>query len=130
MLLTLFNTHALAVPYKREGTDAQPFRTSLVRRPRMGDGCRHIFLDVGANRGVHIRTLIEPKLFPEALYVKAGYWDEYFGGQYHNDSTVCAFAFEPNVAHAPRLSRLSQFYRAAGRRVEFLPSAAMKKPAP
>jgi FkbM family methyltransferase len=129
MLLVLISklVYTRPVPNEREGTESQLFRTSFRPRPRMGDGCRHIFLDVGANRGVHIRSLMEPELFPEALYVKSGFWDEYFGQRYYNDSSVCAFAFEPNVAHAPRLSRLSQFYRAAGRRVEFFPAAVMDK---
>jgi len=79
----------------------------------MGDGCRYIFLDVGANRGVHIRSLMEPTLFPEALYVKEGFWVNHFGRGYENDSSVCAFGFEPNVAHHPRLERLAQHYRSA-----------------
>ena len=34
------------------------------RRPKLGDGCRHVFLDVGSNIGVHGRILFEPHLYP------------------------------------------------------------------
>ena len=35
------------------------------RQPKLGDGCYHVFLDVGSNIGVHARFLYEPDLFPE-----------------------------------------------------------------
>ena len=94
----------------------------------MGDGCRYIFLDVGTNRGVHIRSLMEPTLFPEALYVKEEFWVQYFGREYENDSSVCAFGFEPNAAHHSRLERLAQHYRSAGKRVEMMYVATKSKP--
>ena len=31
---------------------------------RLGDGCYHVFLDVGSNRGVHGRFFYEPELYP------------------------------------------------------------------
>ena len=30
------------------------------------DGCLHVFLDLGSNRGLQIRKLYEPHLFPLA----------------------------------------------------------------
>ena len=129
-MLLLTRAAYATVPYSLEATDhrGSPFRTAYNRMPQMGDGCRHVFLDVGANRGVHVRALMEPELFPGALFVKLNFWSQYFGQSFHNDTTVCAFGFEPNAAHAPRLERLAWYYRSAGRRVEFLHFGAKDRP--
>ena len=34
---------------------------------RLGDGCYHVFLDVGSNRGVHGRFFFEPVVCPAVL---------------------------------------------------------------
>ncbi|KAL1498630.1 hypothetical protein AB1Y20_013943 [Prymnesium parvum] len=91
---------------------------------RLADGCTHVFLDVGANRGVHVRFLTEPHLFPSSSYLSRGFFARYFGSNFSTDPAVCAFGFEPNAAHAPRLQRLAQLYRSRGRRVEFFSLAA------
>ena len=41
----------------------QPYGSRLEGRKRvkLGDGCRHVFLDVGANLAVHVRFLMEGK---------------------------------------------------------------------
>lgn len=40
------------------------------RKPKLGDGCRHVFLDVGSNIGVHGRMLLEPHLYPEVVEIE------------------------------------------------------------
>jgi FkbM family methyltransferase len=72
--------------------------------------------------------MIEPTLFPEALYVKQEFWKRYFGDNFYNDSSVCAFGFEPNPVHTSRLQRLGMFYRSFGRRVEFFKLAVSDAP--
>ena len=92
---------------------------------RLGDGCRHIFLDVGSNRGVHVRFLMEgAEVFPHSRYLMWGFFAEIFGPSFLADRTVCAFAFEPNDLHVRRLRHLSQRLRARGRRVEVIHAAA------
>ena len=91
---------------------------------RLGDGCRHVFLDVGSNRGVHVLFLTEPHLFPNSSFLARGFFASYFGPHFATDPAVCAFGFEPNAAHAERLDRLARLYRSAGRRVEFFQVAA------
>ena len=78
------------------------------REPRMGDGCLHAFLDVGMNRGVHTRYLMEPHAFAGAQYLRWGFFEAAFGPSYGSDERVCAFGFEPNPAHAARLERLAR----------------------
>lgn len=40
------------------------------RRQKLGDGCHHVFLDVGSNIGVHARMLFEPHLYPPSSSTK------------------------------------------------------------
>ena len=34
---------------------ADPQPGYFLNRTRLGDGCRHVFIDGGSNRGVHVR---------------------------------------------------------------------------
>mmetsp|Transcript_13223 Transcript_13223/g.28143 ORF Transcript_13223/g.28143 Transcript_13223/m.28143 type:complete len:308 (+) Transcript_13223:301-1224(+) len=86
------------------------------------DGCRYVFLDVGANVGIHTRFLFEAWRFPRSVYASR-IFDQYFPAA-RNRSDVCAFAFEPNPAHLPRLQALQKSYRAYGWRVGIIPVAA------
>jgi FkbM family methyltransferase len=91
--------------------------TLLTREPKLADGCYHVFLDVGANIGVHNRFLFEPHLYPDSrtrrrLENKLGRQE---GGYDNRD--VCAFAFEPNPVHRARLESLSKAYQEMGWRL-------------
>jgi hypothetical protein len=100
---------------------------SRVGDVKLGDGCRHVFLDVGSNRGLHVRYLMEGRaVFPQAWYID-WVFDKTFGPQFVNDTTICAFAFEPNPLHGPRLQQLSMRLRASGRRVEIFGVAAYNR---
>ena len=104
----------------------QPYGSRLEGRNRvkLGDGCRHVFLDVGANLAVHVRFLMEGRnVFLRESY-SSYYWDSTFGPRYADDSTICAFAFEPNPRHTPALQRLASRLRATGRRFEVIAAAA------
>ena len=97
---------------------------SRLNYHRLGDGCRHVFIDAGANRAVHTRFLMEgPSVFPISRFLRAGHFARLFGPQYVSDPTVCAFAFEPNPHHARRLREMELRLRAAGRRVEIFNAA-------
>lgn len=93
----------------------------------LADGCRHVFLDVGSNRGVHVRFLYEPDQFPGASFNKYGFFRHNFGTTFANDSTVCAFGFEPNPAHATRLQKLGMSLRARGHRAEWIQAAVSNR---
>jgi hypothetical protein len=84
-------------------------------------GCRGgVYWDVGSNIGLQISKLYEPELYhgnkAEPEFAKA------FGPPPR--CGVCTIALEPNPSHAPRLTTMSQRYRAAGIGVLFLPVAA------
>jgi len=88
----------------------------------IADGCRYVYLDVGANIGVHNRFLFEP-----ASYMKkdatAALFDDYFPADRRRPD-VCAFAFEPSKKHKQRLHDLQKAYERQGWRLTVLPVAA------
>lgn len=79
---------------------------------KLADGCYHVFVDVGANIGVHARFLFEPEKYPNATLAKS-WFDEAFG-TFRDNRNVCVFAFEPNPKHKERLSQLQHVYQAMG----------------
>ena len=105
---------------------------SQVGNHKLGDGCRHVFIDAGANRAVHTRYLMEEPpsraknfsgVFPVSRFLRMGHFKRLFGPDNWWDPTVCAFAFEPNPTHARRLRSLELRLRAAGRRMEVFNAA-------
>jgi hypothetical protein len=47
-------------------SNLRTIRSSSATTTKLADGCHHIFLDVGANIGVHSRFLFEPDKYPNA----------------------------------------------------------------
>ena len=79
---------------------------------KLADGCRHVFVDAGANIGMHARFLFEPELYPLSSFTRK--FDEHFGTAEDRRSNVCAIEFEPNPAHRNRHQALSQAYSSMG----------------
>lgn len=93
--------------------------TAVLASPG-GDGCQHVYLDLGTNTGMQFRKLFNRDAYPAALIRPV--FDRYFGlGRRLN---VCAWGWEPNPRHAPNLLRLQDGYRALGRRLTIFPAAA------
>ena len=91
---------------------------------KRGDGCHHIFLDVGANIGVHSRFLFEPKLYPQSVMAQNIY-NEQFGKEDRDKLHLfCAFAFEPNPNHEVRHMKLENVYEEMGWRYHYIQAAA------
>ena len=77
------------------------------------DGCLHIFMDLGSNRGLQIRKLYEPHTFPLAPILPL--YEKYFGKpEDRNLQEICSVSFEPNSAHASHLRKLSESYATCG----------------
>ena len=84
-----------------------------ARQPRLGDGCAHVFLDVGANVGLHGRFLYEPELYPDNRYHDV--FPEVFGANWRTDKeSMCVVAFEPNPRHRAWLTRQAVAYQKRG----------------
>jgi len=82
------------------------------RRRRLGDGCHHVFLDVGANIGIHARFLYEPARYPDSKSSAAAF-DREFGTERDNRD-YCVFAFEPNPKFERRHMDLQRAYAGLG----------------
>lgn len=90
---------------------------------KLADGCYHIFLDAGANIGVHSRFLFEPDKYPDAKRAH-GIFDSEFGDSSARDNRdMCAFAFEPNPKHASRHQALEEAYKQQGWRYHYIAAA-------
>ena len=68
--------------------------------------------------------LMQPHLFPGAPYLEWGFFSKYFGKGFANDSSICAFGFEPNPRHRRRLVELRTRLRKAGAPVHIFFGAA------
>jgi hypothetical protein len=101
----------------------QPDATEVggQRNPRLGDGCYHIFLDVGANVGVHGRFLLEPEKYPRTKFSVDIFAKEY--GKELDNRDVCVFEFEANSVHWPRLMEISEAYSKMGWRYHVIKAA-------
>lgn len=96
--------------------------------PALFAGCTKIFLDVGSNRGTHIRKLFEAQKYPESKYLKM--FDEAFGPKEMRSKPfaqtgICAFGFEANPIWTSTLHRIEQAYRAQGWRVKMFTEQAV-----
>ena len=82
-----------------------PVPGSALASARLLDGCRHVFLDVGSNRGVHVRFLYEPSAYPLSKYVhRWRIFESHFGHRLVAD--VPRAEWEP-LEPAPRVGALS-----------------------
>jgi FkbM family methyltransferase len=89
------------------------------RTSKLGDDCYHIFLDVGANVGVHSRFLMEPQSYPRGRNIAKRHFNSVYGRQRDNRD-FCMFAFEPNPVHKQRHEALAQAYEQMGWRYHYI----------
>lgn len=101
--------------------------TSMHTRPKLADGCYHVFLDVGSNIGMHARFLLEPSLYPKA-WIARKFFVAHFGPEILRDNRdFCIFGFEPNPVHRKRHEEMRDAYAAMGWRYHFIPAGVGDK---
>ena len=103
--------------YARHPTDK--YLRKLVRQAT--DGCVNVFVDAGANIGVHTRFLFEPAAYPQSSFTKV--FSDVFGAAPNHKSAMCSLGFEPNPKHIDRHMALQSAYRHMGWRYSFFPYA-------
>ena len=133
LLLTYNNAAAPAL-----GTTGTTTPQTKAKTSKLGDGCYHVFLDVGSNIGNHVRFLFESQLYPKATIAKR-FFDDAFGTENSGDENsgdgggnsdnnsrnndnnhnsrnrnVCVFSFEPNPDHITRHKQLQNAYHQKG----------------
>lgn len=89
---------------------------------RDGDGCYHVFLDVGANIGVHGRFLFEPENYNESWFATELFKSEF--GEERDNRDFCSFEIEANPKHYPKLMANSNAYKSMGWRYEVMIAGA------
>jgi len=104
----------------QEGREQRDLLLELSKKPEEEknplDGCLHVFVDLGSNRGLQIRKLYEPYLFPLAPILPL--YQKYFGApETRNLQELCTVAFEPNPQHTNHLKSLAANYSTCGIRV-------------
>jgi len=105
-----------SVPVPSEEKNTKTAAENNRSKKKLGDGCYHVFLDVGSNVGVHGRFLFEPEKYPNAT-IAHGVFDEHFGSPNTRDKKdICVFTFEPNPAHKERQLQLHNAYDKMGLR--------------
>jgi FkbM family methyltransferase len=105
-------------------TDA---RRGLVRRAianrSLLEGCRHLYLDLGANTGMVLRSLYNPESAPHASLQPL--FNHHFGRDGATRlRTVCAVGFEPNPRHTSTLASIEDKFGAMGARLTALTTTA------
>jgi hypothetical protein len=86
--------------------------TNTPRRRRDADGCYHVFIDAGANIGVHGRFLFEPEKYEKARRARRIFNQEFTDKRDNRD--FCVFAIEPNPVHRETLLNKTKAYAALG----------------
>jgi len=92
--------------------------------PTLFEGCSKVFVDVGSNRGTHVRKLFEPKKYPGCPYLAV--FNESFGTLRSGPSSltgICAFGFEANPRWSSRLKEIEKAYAAQGWRARWFAPA-------
>ena len=80
-----------------------------------------VFVDAGANIGVHTRFLFEPERYRHSLFVHT--FTHVFGSIDRRANTTCSIGFEPNPKHVARHEALQRAYAQKGWRYTFIPAA-------
>jgi hypothetical protein len=88
--------------------------------PKLGDGCYHIFIDLGANIGVNARFLFQPHLYPDAQFIHEEIFGPVFGSAVQRDNRdFCVFSWEPNPNHRKRWENLTESYQRMNWRITY-----------
>jgi hypothetical protein len=114
-----------------QGLTLVSWTEAIEQDPNLFKGCRNIFLDVGSNRGTHVRKLFEAHKYPGSPYLRLfedGFGPAEMRNQSFNKTGICAFGFEANPRWAQRLLQIETAYKAMGWRVKwFSPTAVGNK---
>ena len=93
-------------------------------------GCKFLFLDVGSNRGTHIRKLFEPQLYESAPYLQifdATFGNASFRSQPSSVTGLCGIGIEPNPRWAQRFTQIEKAYQTMGWKVKWLRKAVSNR---
>jgi Methyltransferase FkbM domain len=90
------------------------------QEPKLADDCLLVYLDVGANIGVHTRFLFEPEKYPRTKAIPTVFNPNFGSPPDRDNRDICSFGFEPNPIHKKRHQELEQVYAKMGWRYKFI----------
>jgi len=113
---------AQATCHLQTQTSQTPANAPDYGHPSWLGSCSSIYLDVGSNKGVQIRKLFEPELYPDSMALPI--FTKAFGAPSERckpatESGICVLGLEPNPQHQDRLKKLAAAYQNYGWRVNF-----------
>ena len=87
-------------------------------------GCPFVYLDLGSNTGMVLRSLFNPEAAPRASLQP--HFRQIFGSWTGAErrKNVCAVAFEPNALHTPTLARIEGHFRRQHARIHIFTTTA------
>lgn len=85
------------------------------------DGCRNVFIDVGANKGNNIEALYD-EAYAKGMWRKT--MNHYFGHVSERRKTTCSVGIEPNPNHEQKLMEIQRRHRFNGIRTTMLTMVA------
>ncbi|KAL7538624.1 hypothetical protein ACHAWF_006154 [Thalassiosira exigua] len=85
-----------------------------LRQDKDADGCYHIFLDGGANIGVHGRFLLEPHKYPDAELAHLIFSNIFGPPEKRDNRDFCIFEMEANPSHYQTLKEKEKAYAKMG----------------
>jgi len=95
---------------------------------RLADGCMHVFIDAGSNRGDNIEALLgdwHAQAQRRAMPLQEIYDKNFGADNEYRCASVCAFGFEANAHHTPVLKRAEATYTRRGVRVHYFTETAV-----
>jgi len=109
-------------------TNFTTWQQAFKEDPALFAGCRSIFLDVGSNRGTHVRKLFEPHKYPACPFLAL--FDKGFGAaekrtRPFNETGICTFGFEANPRWTSTYQQLEKAYTGQGWRVKWFAPVAV-----
>lgn len=123
-LTRMMRTNIEFQSYKNKPLKPFSFHTgNHTRKIRVADGCKHVYIDTGCNRGVQIRKFFEPELYPGAPIIEL--YDKYFGSVQSRREQSCVFGFEVNTNLDSRLKTLEECHQKQGWKTSILVGRAV-----
>lgn len=133
-LTSVSDTEILELDNEEYTRDGRPLCDNHFEQPQgqVDAECRKIYLDLGANIGMHARFLFEPKLYQprQTLSRMLELFDRKFGPASIREkpssiSGICVFGLEANPAQSKRLAELNSCYRSKGWAVNYESATAV-----
>jgi len=127
LLSVAVGSTAIRLQMNLDDADATPTEKHYVVPKVMSlAGCKRLYLDVGSNVGLNLRSVFEPEKYPLSnlrANMSKYLGDENIRSKPFAESGICAIGFEANPKFIARHDAITSAYRAKGWNVQYLTPA-------